>query len=46
MTKIGRPTVNFLDKMPKDLDNIEISISHCKEFAMAIIVAEWKKEEK
>ncbi len=44
MTKIGRPTVNFLNKRPQDLDNIEISISHCKEFAMAMVVAEWKEE--
>lgn len=42
MTKIGRPAINFLNKEPSELQNIEISISHCKEFAVAMVVATWK----
>lgn len=41
MIKIGRPEVKFLDKKPQGLDSIEISISHCKEFAVATVVAIW-----
>ena len=42
--KIGRPTINFINKKPKELVNIEISISHCKEFAVAMVIAIWKGE--
>ena len=38
----GRPTVKFINKEIKDLDSIEISISHCKEYAVANVVAIWK----
>ena len=39
----GRPEVNFIQKKPKDLKNIEISLSHCKEFAVANVIAVWKE---
>lgn len=42
MMKIGRPVINFINKEPKDLKNIEISISHCKEFAVAMVIATWE----
>lgn len=42
MMKIGRPSIKFLNKEVKGLDNIEISISHCKEYAVANVIAIWK----
>lgn len=39
MMKIGRPIINFIEKKPQDLESIEISISHCKEFAIANVIA-------
>lgn len=40
--KDGRPKV-VLNKEITDLENIDISISHCKEYATAIAVATFKK---
>ena len=39
----GRPCIKFINKEIKDLDSIEISISHCKEYAVANVVAIWKE---
>ena len=38
----GKPSVNFADKRPEKLENIDISISHCKLYAVANTVAIWK----
>lgn len=38
----GRPTVKFLSKEVNGIDNIEISLSHCKNYAVATVVAIWK----
>ena len=38
----GKPKVHFIDTKIKGLDNIEISISHCKEYAVANVIAIWK----
>ena len=40
--KNGRPCIRFINKVIEDLDSIEISISHCKEYAVANVVAIWK----
>lgn len=40
----GRPEVNFISKKVKDIKSIEISLSHCKEFAVANVVAVWLGE--
>lgn len=40
----GKPKVRFIDKKPKDLESIDISISHCKSYAVANVVAVWKEE--
>ena len=37
----GRPRVNFLRNKPRELKNIEISLSHCKTYAVATVVATW-----
>lgn len=39
----GRPTVNFLSSKVKGIRNIEISLSHCKEYAVANVVALWEE---
>ncbi len=39
----GRPTVNFLNSKIEDIENIEISLSHCKSYAVATVVATWRK---
>lgn len=39
--KNGRPEVSFINKEIKDLDSIEISISHCKNYAVATVIATW-----
>lgn len=39
----GRPTVEFLNNRPKELEGIEISLSHCKDYAVANVVATWSK---
>lgn len=38
----GRPYVHFINKEIKDLESIEISLSHCREYASASVVAVWK----
>lgn len=38
--KNGRPTVKFIDFKVEGLKEIDISISHCKEYATATVVAE------
>lgn len=35
----GKPSIEFLDCNIKGLQSIEISISHCKEYAIAMVVA-------
>ena len=35
----GRPYVEILNKNIKELNNIDISISHCKQYAVASVVA-------
>lgn len=41
--KNGRPEIVFLRKKPKELESIEISISHCKEFAIAYVISIWRE---
>ncbi len=41
--KNGRPMVRFINKKVEDLESIEISMSHCKEYAVANVVAIWKE---
>ncbi len=36
--KNGNPKINFLDIEFKNIKNIDISISHCKEYAVATVV--------
>lgn len=38
----GRPKVNFLGIISKDIEDIDISISHCKEYAIANVVVMYK----
>lgn len=37
----GKPKINFINKKIENLENIEISISHCKEYAVANVIAIW-----
>ena len=37
----GRPKVNFVNEKVYGIKNIEISLSHCKEYAVANVVAIW-----
>lgn len=37
----GRPYVKLIPKMD-EIKNIDISLSHCKEYAIANVVVEWK----
>lgn len=37
----GRPEVRFLSNEVKGIDNVEISLSHCKNYAVATVVATW-----
>ena len=37
----GRPQVNFVNEKVNGIKNIEISLSHCKEYAVANVVAIW-----
>lgn len=37
----GKPEVRFIQKRPQNLENIDISISHCKTYAVANAVATW-----
>lgn len=41
-TTNGKPIVKFINKEIKDLDGIDISISHCKEYAVANVVVQYK----
>ena len=38
--KNGRPKVNILDEKLEKIKEIDISLSHCKEYAVAMVVAE------
>ena len=38
----GKPFVNFINKEIKDLEGIDISISHCREYATANVVVQYK----
>ncbi len=38
----GRPEVKFMGKEIKGLKNIEISLSHCRSYAVATVVAIWE----
>ncbi|MCI8519040.1 MAG: holo-ACP synthase [Clostridia bacterium] len=38
----GRPKVNFISNKVEGIKNIEISLSHCKEYAVANVVALWE----
>ena len=38
----GRPSVHFLDIDIQDIEEIDISISHCKQYAIANVVAIFK----
>lgn len=40
--KNGRPEVNFITTKVKGIQSIEISLSHCKEYAVATVVAIWR----
>lgn len=41
--KNGRPRVNFISNKPEGIKNIEISLSHCKEYAVANVIALWEE---
>ena len=38
----GRPQVIFLNHKPSGIENIDISLSHCKEYAIAMVVINWR----
>lgn len=38
----GKPHVRFLKNKPEGMESIDISISHCKEYAVAYTVVMWK----
>lgn len=38
----GRPEIKFIRKMPSGLKYIEISLSHCREFAVAMVIVAWE----
>ena len=38
----GKPLVRFLNNIPRELESIDLSISHCKEYAVSYVVAIWK----
>lgn len=38
----GRPYIEFIDKEFKQIESIDISLSHCKEYAIANVVIMWK----
>mgnify|MGYP002627364432 CR=1 FL=1 len=37
----GKPCVRFLNNKPEELESIDISISHCKEYAVAYVIVTW-----
>lgn len=41
-SKTGKPIITFINKSISNLEAIDISISHCKEYAVANVVAEFK----
>jgi len=41
--EMGRPKVFFINKTLESLTNIDISLSHCKEYAVANVVASWEE---
>lgn len=41
--EMGKPRVYFIGKTLKNLMNIDISLSHCKEYAVANVVASWEE---
>ncbi len=40
--KNGRPYVEFINKEFEQIESIDISLSHCKEYAIANVVIMWK----
>ncbi len=40
----GKPRVNFIDSKIEKLKNIDISISHCKEYATAVVIVEVRED--
>lgn len=42
--KNGRPEINFINKKISEIQNIEISLSHCKLYAVATVVAVWLEQ--
>ncbi len=42
--KNGRPEVKFIGNRPNNMEGIEISLSHCKIYAVATVIATWKDE--
>lgn len=38
----GKPHVNFLNHKPDELEAIDISISHCKDYAVSYVIVTWK----
>ena len=41
-SKSGKPNVEFINKQIEGLEGIDISISHCKEYAVANVVVQFK----
>lgn len=41
-SKSGKPNVKFINKQIDGLEEIDISISHCKEYAVANVVVQFK----
>ena len=37
----GKPSIKFINKKIEGLESIEISISHCKKYATANVIAVW-----
>ena len=37
--KTGRPCVNIMHPIANKIENIDISLSHCKEYATANVIA-------
>ena len=40
--KNGRPAVNFIRSKPRGMKKIDISLSHCREYAVAYVIATWE----
>ena len=38
----GRPSASFINIEIQDIEEMDISISHCKEYAIANVVVMWK----